>query len=228
MSVKARESKNNTGLTFVPMDIGTYPARLVEVIDLGLQEQRPYKGQPKPPKYELMVTYEFVDEFMKDEDGQDMEDKPRWISEFFPLLGMDAERAKSTKRAVALDPTNEHNGDWDMLLGAPAMVTVVHSPKKDGGVWENIEEVKSMRPKDIEKTKELVNEPVLFDLDEPDLEVFNALAQWKQRRIVNGLQFEDKPFSKLVDVEPAKVDKSVPAVTVDATADDHASDEQPF
>ena len=60
---------------FVPLDAGTYPARLVMVIDCGLQPQRPYKGEDKEPAYEIGLTYEFADEFMKDDDGQEMKDK---------------------------------------------------------------------------------------------------------------------------------------------------------
>ena len=37
------------------MEVGTEEARVVAVIDLGLQPQRPYKGQDKPPVN--MVTY---------------------------------------------------------------------------------------------------------------------------------------------------------------------------
>ena len=67
------------------MEPGTYGARLVQILILGVQPQREFKGEAKPPKLEIMLTYEFNDEFMKDEDGEDILDKPRWLSETMPF-----------------------------------------------------------------------------------------------------------------------------------------------
>src|SRR5574341_1285327 len=80
-----------------PLDPGVYPTRLVQLIDLGLQPQRPYQGKEKPPAHEIMMTYEFVDEFLKDENDEDIEDKPRWYSETLPLYSLEADKAKSTQ-----------------------------------------------------------------------------------------------------------------------------------
>ena len=53
------------GDNFVPqanIAPGSYPARLVQIIDLGLQAQKPYQGKDKAPVQEIMFTYELVDE----------------------------------------------------------------------------------------------------------------------------------------------------------------------
>ena len=81
-----------------PVEVGTYPARLVQLIDLGVQPRKPYQGQEKDPIQMIWVTYELTNEFMKDESGNDIEDKPRWISESFPFYNLRADRAKSTAR----------------------------------------------------------------------------------------------------------------------------------
>ena len=76
MALNTKEKKFEGGNNRVeqePMDAGTYPARIVQVLDMGVQEQQPFKGEPKPPVQELMVTYEFADEFIKDEEGNDVE-----------------------------------------------------------------------------------------------------------------------------------------------------------
>ena len=83
MTLKANEVPSN-GTRQEPIEPGSYPARLVQVIDLGLQPQE-YLGEEKAPKIEITTTYELSDEFMKDEEGNDIEDKPRWVSETFPL-----------------------------------------------------------------------------------------------------------------------------------------------
>lgn len=77
------------------------------------------EGEEKAPKYELYVTYELSDEFLHDEDGEDILDKPRWLSESFSLHNLDADMAKSTKRYLALDPNMEHDGDWAQIAGTP-------------------------------------------------------------------------------------------------------------
>ena len=59
------------------LEPGTYPVRLVGIVDLGTQNQPDYKGEKKAPAHTIALTYKFVDEFMKDENGDDIEDKPR-------------------------------------------------------------------------------------------------------------------------------------------------------
>jgi len=132
-----------------PVAPGTYPARLVQVVGLGTQKQRPYKGDEKPPAMMIRVTYELLDEFMKDEDGNDREDAPRWISEEFKFLSLKADLAVSTKRYAALDPTKAANGDWAELVGAPCMVTIINEQDKRPGFedrfYDRVSSVSSMR-----------------------------------------------------------------------------------
>lgn len=174
-----------------PLEPGTYPARVVQIITLGLQEQQPYKGEPKQPAQELYVTYELLDEFMKDEDGNDIEDKPRWLSETFAFHSLDSDLAKSTKRYFALDPDKDYGGDWSKLIGAPCMVTIIQKPsKKDPDIiYNNITSVSSMRAKEAAKAPDLVNEGKLFDIDEPDMDIFLSLPQWLQDKIKGNLDF---------------------------------------
>jgi hypothetical protein len=185
---------------------GTYPARLVQLIDLGVQEQRPYKGQEKPPHQEIYTTYEMVDEFLKDEDGEEMKDKPRWLSEDFKLLSLNSDRATSTKRYMALDPELKFDGDWSQLLGVPAMITISADKDKKGNVddegnlkiYNNIVSVQTMRDKDAKNCEPLVNETKLLDLTDPDLEVFLALPEWLRDKIKNGLDFDGSKLDKML------------------------------
>jgi hypothetical protein len=176
-----------------PLEPGTYPARLVQIISLGIQKQNPYQGQEKPPVLEFMLTYEMLDEFLKDEDGEDITDKPRWLSETMALHNLAADKAKSTKRYYALDPNDEHDGDWGELLATPCMVTVVNvegKGKNAGRVYENISNVSAMRPKEAAKAPALVNPTKLFDFYNPDLEVFKSLPEWLQNKMKEAVDFE--------------------------------------
>lgn len=195
MSLNAKKlpSSGATRKQFPPMEPGTYPARLVQVATFGVQEQRAFKGEAKPPKLEIMLGYEFLDEFLKDEEGNDMEDKPRWLSEIIPFNPLSSERANSTKRYLALDPDDKSDGDWGKLLGTPCMVTVtVDEYQKDGQTRykENIASVSSMRPKEAAKAPDLVNEPRVFDFYEPDLEIFSAYPDWIKEKIRSALDFQ--------------------------------------
>jgi hypothetical protein len=219
MALKANETKNKGNESFPPqepIDIGAYPARLVAVVDLGLQAQKPYQGKEKEPVYQIQTTYELLDEFMKDEDGNDVEDKPKLLSERFALYSLDAEKAKSTKRYLALDPNNVNDSDWVALLGMPCIVTVVHNPNtKDPkrGPYVNIGNVSAMRLKDAEKAGPLVNQPLAFNLDSPDIEVFNKLPQWVQKVIQGNLEYEGSELEKLLKAQPKEKAESKAEVT---------------
>jgi len=186
------------------MEEGTSKCRVVQIVDLGVQPQRAFEGKPKPPIHQIRMTYEFTDEFCLDEDGNEMEDKPRWLSEEFPLHPLSADLAKSTKRYKAMDPELVHGGDFTMLGGAPVNVTVVNnksSKKRDDGefiVYNNIGAVTSMKAKDVKKLPELVNPITIFSRDEPTKEAWETLPDWLQDKIKEGLDFAGCPLDVLL------------------------------
>jgi len=192
MGLNARKlpsSNSSNGPKQEPIEPGTYPVRVVQVLDLGLQNQRAYQGKEKPPAYEISITYEFLDEFCLDEDGKEMEDKPRWLSETVPFYSLEVERAKSTKRYYAIDPNEEHEGDFTALVGSPVNCTVVNNKSGDR-VYTNVESLSAMRSRDAAKAAELVNPPKVFTLDEPDMEVFKSLPEWIQDKIKGNLEYQ--------------------------------------
>jgi len=201
---------------FIPqanIEPGTYPARLVQILDLGLQAQRPYQGKDKPPAREIMLTYELVDCFMLDEKGEELEDKPRWISETLPFFGLYADKAKSTQRYKAFDPTEEHGGDFAALIESPINVTIVNNAVGEK-VYDNVATISPMRPKDVDKCPTLKNPPKLFDLDKPSIDVFNALPEWLRDKIKANLEFKGSALDKLLGgkdepVKPLKVTRVV-------------------
>lgn len=229
MALNAKEKKFEGGnkVEQPNMDAGTYPGRVVQVLDLGVQEQRPFKGEPKPPVQELMVTYEFADEFIKDEDGNDVEDKPRWLSETFPLHPLASDLAKSTKRYYAIDPEVEEDGDWTALVTRPVMITVVNNPgngKNAGKVFNNIASVSAMRKKEADKLPELKNPAKVLDLDNADTaDILLTLPQWIQDKIKGGLEWEGCAVQKALDggaKKGAKEEKKAPAKKARVVSED--------
>ena len=217
MSIDASKVGRNSNWS-PALESGSYPGRLVLVVDLGLQNQRDYQGEKKPPAREILLTYEFADEFMKDEDGEDILDKPRWLSESFPLYNLDSERAKSTLRYKALDPIMQHGGDFTQLLGYGVNITVMQNPNKKNPErpWENVGGLTAMRLKDIEKLPELVNESVAFDLEEPALDNFMMLPKWIQKRILENLEFRGSLLERMLEEGnkgvPDQIDSQGPTV----------------
>lgn len=206
MGLNARKAPKG-GKAFPPMEAGTYPARLVQIIDLGVQPQE-FKGEEKAPKNELMTTYEFLDEFLPDEEGNPNEEKPRWLSETFALNNLDSDKAKSTLRYYALDPNEEHDGEWPELIETPVMVTVVEW-KKGEKQGNNIAATSTMRSKDAAKAGPLVNPPKVFLMDDPDIEIFLSLPDWVQDKIKDGLEYGGSLLEKrLAAHKGGKSDKS--------------------
>lgn len=220
-------SKVNSSVSKIPpLESGNYPARVLHVIDCGLQPQRPFKGQEKPPAQTILISYEFVDEFLPDDEGQDQEDKPRVLSERFPLRNIEADRAKSTQRYKALDADMKFGGDFTQLVNTPVNVTVVRDEKPDGRVYNNIGGVSPMRPKDAAKCPELVNEALVFDLDNPDIETFKKLHDWIKKVIVSNLEYEGSVLQKLLenDEDYQKADTS----GVEVEDEGEGDEENPF
>ena len=51
-----------------------------------------------------------------------------------------------------------------------------------------------MRAKEAAKAPALVNPTKVFDIDEPDMEVFNSLPEWIQEKMKNNLNFSGSPL----------------------------------
>jgi hypothetical protein len=203
MGLNASKVKSSGGGTVAePIEGGTYPARVAQVIDLGLQPQRPFKGQEKPPAHQMWLTYELVDEFHVGEDGEPDEDRPRWISEQLVLHSLKADRAKSTQRYNALDPKMEFGGDFAMLGNTGGNVTITTragSGEHAGKVFNNIQTVTAVRSKDLAKMEPLKEEAKVFLLDEPDMEVFESLPDWLQDKIKGNLEYDGSELQKLLE-----------------------------
>ena len=168
-----------------------YPARVCQIIDLGLQTRKPYQGQPKDPMHHIRITYELSDEFMKDEDGNDKEDSPRWLSEKMPFYNIKAEKATSTLRMRAIDPEGITGDDFTQLIGMPCQLVVIKAPHPQqagkeinyvNGVTGPVKVKGYVQP-------QLVNPTTVFLLNEPDMEVWETLPEFLQKMIKGNLEF---------------------------------------
>jgi hypothetical protein len=222
MALNAKKVAKAGGFRQPPIAQGSYPARVVQLIDLGVQPQKPYKGKEKPPAHFISLTYELLDEFCVDEEGKELEDKPRWISEDMPFYNLEADKARSTMRYMAIDPNQDFEGEFTMLVGQPCIVTITHNPNPTDPErpYCNVGNVSSMREKQAKSCAELVNKPVCFTLDDPDMEAFNNFQQWVQDKISSNLEFKGSPLEKLIGTPAPKEESPKASEPEPSTGDD--------
>lgn len=211
MGLDASKAKGGAPRT-PPLEDGLYKARLVQVVDLGLQP-RSYKGEEKEPQQQILLTYELVDEFLLDEHGEPQEDKPRWVSETMGLNSLKVEKAKSTQRLKALDPQNKVNGNFLALLGTPVTAHIVQNPSKTDPtkIYAKVSGLIAMKAKEAIAVPALVNEPVTLDLDAPDKEAFDSLPDWVKDKIRSGLEYRGSMAEKVFGMGGKAEAKAKPA-----------------
>ena len=139
------------------------------------------------------------------ENGENIEDKPRWVSETIPLYSLNSDRAKSTQRYMVLDPKLEYDGDWSKLLDTPVNVTLINKASKDKTkIYTNVSSISAVRARDALKFPPLINDAKFFDQDNPDVELFLTLPDWVQKKIKEGLEFEGSALDKLLNKHAGK------------------------
>lgn len=199
MALKPNRVKLNakSALKSPVLEPDNYPARLVQVVDLGRQQNF---FDAEKINHEVMLTYELTTEFCLDENDEPVEDKPRWLSEVINMIDLpigmsvndiynDQYRGKSKMvlRSRAFDPKGTLEFDFSEMLGKPCAVTVVQKKKKDGDLRNDVGGITPpMKGLTIDK---LVNEPKFFTIDEPDLEIFFSLPTWLQDKIKGNLNY---------------------------------------
>ncbi len=134
------------------------------------------------------------------------------------FYSLSASKATSTARYNAFDPGGIHDGEFEKCLGAPVMVTIIHNPSKKNKdvVYENIDNVSSMQSKMASTLPPLVNAGKIFTLDDPDMEMFNALPKFIQEKITSNLEFAGSKLEALLKKgggapTPPKQEKEVEA-----------------
>lgn len=198
LNAKKTGGNNSNRVEQPQIEADVYPSYLVQLIDLGLQPQKPYQGKEKAPVQEIMLTYELSDVLMVNEDGKEQEDKPRWVSETLPFYGLFADKAKSTKRYLAFDPTEEFGGDFSKAVGMPCNVTIVVN-ESNGKTYANIGNVAPISAKKAAQMPEIKNPTKVFDLDAPDMDTFNALPEWIREKIKGNLNYQGSPLQAALE-----------------------------
>ena len=168
------------------LEDGNHLARIVSVIDWGLQPMTDYETKkPSEPKHRFSITYETPDEFItyKDKDGNEVT-KPRWISKEDTLVK--GEKANLTKLIKALKPDLT---SLDEFLNVPCMINIGSTKANADGTGNNAKVVSVSKPMKGTEVGELVNDAFYFDSSHPNMELFNGLLAWQQKKVKEALDY---------------------------------------
>lgn len=171
---------------------GTHMARLLSVTDLGHQPGFVYQGKEIDAAWKLEFTYELVNHKM--EDG-----RPFVVSE--ELTNKDWEDQKTGRastlvaRAKSLLNENYRRGmeDLSALLGAPCMVSVVLNDSGYAKVKGQAAVGSIPMGMDVPA---LTNAVSAFSMDDPDMDAFEAMPEFKQNKLKAALNYNETQLAK--------------------------------
>jgi len=183
--VKAPSFNENSSDSFEPCPAGVYVACLVRLIDKG-SRQESYQGGPMTWKRKLLMGFEIVDDETRMADS-----KPFMAYREFtfsmhekgalrPFIGGWAGKALTDQEAREFD--------FSRLLGAYGFVNIVHKIRTDGTYRAELQSISKL-PKGITPAA-LVNEPIMFDCDNPDLSVLEKLGRKTREAIESSPEFK--------------------------------------
>lgn len=191
----ANKVESNSGPRVLPK-AGTVPARLLSIVDLGVQSRKPWKGQPRSPVRQLVATFELPNDKM-DYKGKLV---PQRISTANMTLSNDPKSALY-KFMQSIDPTGKNGGDLARYPGMPVLLTIVHTKVQGTDGEKTYANITGMMPApEGFPIEDLHDKPFLFDFDEP-----------KEDQLKMMPPFLRKNIAKAVNYSGSKVEKVMPA-----------------
>lgn len=208
---------NAAKVSYPHLETGTYGARIVQVIGLGVQERQPYKGEAKPPAPFIRITFELPYETIEitDRDSGEVTHQPRWLSKEMVFSGSDM--STCVKWLGKIDPTNTLGGDWAKAVGKELQVYVTATQgKKDPSKYYNdVKDVLSV-PKGMEIPPIYAPEKQMVfstrHVTDKTVERFNSMPNWLQEKITSAVDFPNSPLDKALNGQPPQPSPSEPVV----------------
>jgi len=227
------------------LEVGTYKARIYQVVDLGLQAG---SNDYPDPKHKLEIGFELLEELKVDKDGKEVEGAPATFTTDVAYApdGYMHEKSAMYKLYQAIDPACEIGPEE--FLGKLCEVMLIQKKRKSGKNagkdYSAISAILPMKAKDQAKFEGAgVLDKLFFDLSEPVLDTWAKLSKGysmaQQDRIKAGLEYATSPLPELLgeqanepDPEPkAGEKKSVedePAPSGAVPPDADADEDDPF
>ena len=181
-------AKNKQSESVSPIEAGSYPARIYQIIHIGTVAG--YQGQFQN---KVRIGFELPTEMHVFDEKKGPQ--PRVISQDYTLSF--SEKANLRKLIVACDPKAfelDDNGlveefDVESLMGKSLLVTIGNKPKKDGtGIYAFLEGVTRL-PKGMVCEK-AINDPIKLSYDNWDNEVFEKLPDFIKEKIKGSDEYK--------------------------------------
>lgn len=162
-----------------------HDARLVGLVDYGHQPPFMWEGKMTESKYKVGFVYELVDTSME-ESG-----RPFWIEESVNVSDYEPKKpgqitSTMMKRVRTLDGINGDSNNGKNLTGLLNKPCQVETQINDNGYAKLMGVSKAS---DKYEYAELRNPTTVFNMDEPDLDVFLKFPEFKQNKIKQALDF---------------------------------------
>ena len=156
-------------------------ARIVSIIDFGLQPQTDYETkEPTDPKPIIQITYETPTCTITYEDKEGNEvTKPRWISKDY-MVSL-SEMSNLYKLRKALNPKAE---SLDEFLNMPVLLTIGSTEPMNNAKVTGVSP--AMEGFEVPP---LANDAFHFDFSHPNMELFNGLLAWQQKKVKEALDY---------------------------------------
>lgn len=176
------------------IEAGTYPARCVGVVDLGIQHNS-FNGKDQE---KVLIMFELPTERIT-VDGMD---KPRWLSARYTMSLHEKATLRKTLDAWRGKPfTPEELCGFNLadVINAPCMLTVINV-ERSGSTYANISAVsKVMKGMEVAA---LENEPIIFDMDAENAEeVKKKLPNWVQEIIEQSVSWKSRENRDMEEIE---------------------------
>ena len=190
----------NEGGTFTLAPAGTHVARCCWVIDLGLQDGT------YGIKSQVLLGWELPYEQIPDGDRKG---EPFFVSKRYTVsLNEKANLRRDLEawRGKKFTKKQLDGFSLDAIAGQPCQVVVSHKDREGGGISTKVESVTAMPKGGGPGCPEAVNPQRVFNLDEPDLETFEALPDWVKKVIDGRVQVTPQDMAPPADDEPRPED----------------------
>lgn len=167
-----------SGKSYAPPPEGNHIARCVSIIDIGTQDNE-WQGESRP-RAQIIIGFELPEEMMDTDEGP----RPFMVTKFFTNSLHEKATLRSfveAWRGRAFTSEELQGFNLKNILDAPCQLTVVHREKQGGGVKADITSISKMHKSMTCPAR--VNDLVLFDIDEPDMSVFEGFSDGMKKLI---------------------------------------------
>ncbi len=208
MSFKVSDVAKKSGGPRALPSAGTKPARVLHVIDIGVQEKAPFQGKPKNPARTVILNFELGTDLME----YNGEKVPHRISTRELTVSADPKSAMF-KLMKSLDPSDALDGDLEKYANLPCLLTVVHNKVQKDGEERTYANIAGLIPApEGFPVPDLHDTPVVFNFDAPTAAGYAALPNYIHERMKKAVNFKTSKVAAIA----AEFDANKPADTAAA------------